>query len=78
MAESCGLTLHKDWYSILGACPTDDIQELKQKYQKLILKVGTQQIFPYISGSQTGKYLSILASCFYLFSLLTHFKITVL
>ncbi|KAG1938161.1 Chaperone DnaJ-domain superfamily protein [Pimephales promelas] len=36
MAESCGL--HKDWYSILGACPTDDMQELKQKYQKLILK----------------------------------------
>lgn len=33
----------KDWYSILGARPTDDIQELKLKYQKLILMVGVQQ-----------------------------------
>lgn len=57
MADSCGL--HKDWYSILGACPTDDIQELKQKYQKLILMVGTQQMFPYIRGSQTGNYITL-------------------
>uniref|UniRef100_A0A8C2G6X9 DnaJ homolog subfamily C member 24-like n=1 Tax=Cyprinus carpio TaxID=7962 RepID=A0A8C2G6X9_CYPCA len=35
MADSSGP--QKNWYSILGACPTDGIQELKQKYQKLIL-----------------------------------------
>lgn len=52
MVDTCGL--HKDWYSVLGACPTDDIQELKQKYQKLILMVGAQQMFLYISGSQPG------------------------
>lgn len=52
MADTRGL--HKEWYSILGACPTDDIQELKQKYQKLILMVGAQQMFPCISGSQPG------------------------
>ncbi|XP_076119828.1 dnaJ homolog subfamily C member 24 [Alosa pseudoharengus] len=26
-----------DWYSVLGASPTDGLQELKQKYQKLVL-----------------------------------------
>lgn len=36
----------KDWYSILGANPSDDIQEIKQKYQKLILMVGTEPMFP--------------------------------
>ncbi len=41
MVDSSGP--QKDWYSILGACPTDDIQELKQKYQKLILMVGVQK-----------------------------------
>ncbi|OCT81887.1 dnaJ homolog subfamily C member 24 [Xenopus laevis] len=28
---------HKDWYSILGAKPSDTQTELKQKYQKLAL-----------------------------------------
>ncbi|PNJ68892.1 DNAJC24 isoform 8 [Pongo abelii] len=27
----------KDWYSILGADPSANISDLKQKYQKLIL-----------------------------------------
>ncbi|XP_031421205.1 dnaJ homolog subfamily C member 24 isoform X2 [Clupea harengus] len=26
-----------DWYSVLGASPTDGLQELRQKYQKLVL-----------------------------------------
>ncbi|XP_059117043.1 dnaJ homolog subfamily C member 24 [Peromyscus eremicus] len=30
-------TLQKDWYSILGADPTANVSDLKQKYQKLIL-----------------------------------------
>ncbi|XP_021050322.1 dnaJ homolog subfamily C member 24 isoform X1 [Mus pahari] len=30
-------TLKKDWYSILGADPSADVSDLKQKYQKLIL-----------------------------------------
>lgn len=41
MVDSSGP--QKDWYSVLGACPTDDIKELKQKYQKLILMVGVQK-----------------------------------
>lgn len=35
----------KDWYSILGANPSDDMQEIKQKYQRLILMVGIQPVF---------------------------------
>lgn len=31
--------LKKNWYFVLGAAPTDDLQELKQKYQKLVLMV---------------------------------------
>uniref|UniRef100_A0A8C5W646 J domain-containing protein n=1 Tax=Microcebus murinus TaxID=30608 RepID=A0A8C5W646_MICMU len=27
----------KDWYSILGADPSSNVSDLKQKYQKLIL-----------------------------------------
>ncbi|XP_006234716.1 dnaJ homolog subfamily C member 24 isoform X2 [Rattus norvegicus] len=30
-------TVKKDWYSILGADPSADVSDLKQKYQKLIL-----------------------------------------
>ncbi|XP_031227142.1 dnaJ homolog subfamily C member 24 [Mastomys coucha] len=30
-------TLKKDWYSILGADPSANVSDLKQKYQKLIL-----------------------------------------
>ena len=30
-------TLKKDWYSILGADPSANMSDLKQKYQKLIL-----------------------------------------
>lgn len=43
MADSNGP--QKDWYSILSANPSDDIQEIKQKYQKLILVVGTEPVF---------------------------------
>uniref|UniRef100_A0A8C6WC04 DnaJ homolog subfamily C member 24 n=2 Tax=Nannospalax galili TaxID=1026970 RepID=A0A8C6WC04_NANGA len=32
-----GQILKKDWYSILGADPSADVSDLKQKYQKLIL-----------------------------------------
>nr|XP_017201218.2 dnaJ homolog subfamily C member 24 isoform X2 [Oryctolagus cuniculus] len=31
-------TPKKDWYSILGADPSENVSDLKQKYQKLILK----------------------------------------
>lgn len=30
----------KDWYSVLGADPSADVSDLKQKYQKLILMVS--------------------------------------
>lgn len=30
-------TLKKDWYSVLGADPSANVSDLKQKYQKLIL-----------------------------------------
>ncbi|XP_055455293.1 dnaJ homolog subfamily C member 24 [Psammomys obesus] len=30
-------TLKKDWYNILGADPSANVSDLKQKYQKLIL-----------------------------------------
>ncbi|XP_053305301.1 dnaJ homolog subfamily C member 24 [Spea bombifrons] len=30
-------SLHKDWYAVLGANPSDSQAELKQKYQKLAL-----------------------------------------
>ncbi|XP_067902705.1 dnaJ homolog subfamily C member 24 isoform X4 [Heterodontus francisci] len=30
-------TFQKDWYEILGASPSDSLQELKQNYQKLVL-----------------------------------------
>ncbi|XP_012874812.1 PREDICTED: dnaJ homolog subfamily C member 24 isoform X2 [Dipodomys ordii] len=30
-------TPKKDWYSILGADPSEDVADLKQKYQKLVL-----------------------------------------
>lgn len=30
----------KDWYSILGAEPSDSLTELKKKYQKLVLLVS--------------------------------------
>jgi hypothetical protein len=33
-------TLKKDWYSILGADPSANMSDLKQKYQKLILLVS--------------------------------------
>ncbi|KAJ8252087.1 hypothetical protein COCON_G00213990 [Conger conger] len=29
--------LHRDWYAILDASPSDCVQELKQKYQRLVL-----------------------------------------
>ncbi|XP_067902700.1 dnaJ homolog subfamily C member 24 isoform X1 [Heterodontus francisci] len=32
-------TFQKDWYEILGASPSDSLQELKQNYQKLVLMV---------------------------------------
>ncbi|KAG9271991.1 hypothetical protein AMEX_G12934 [Astyanax mexicanus] len=31
--------LQKNWYSILGAAQTDDLQELKRKYQRLVLEL---------------------------------------
>ncbi|KAJ8344185.1 hypothetical protein SKAU_G00315140 [Synaphobranchus kaupii] len=32
-----GNILHRDWYAILDASPSDCFQELKQKYQRLVL-----------------------------------------
>lgn len=39
-----------DWYSVLGASPTDGLQELKQKYQKLVLLVGIRFIISLVSS----------------------------
>ncbi|KAK9952215.1 hypothetical protein ABG768_018068 [Culter alburnus] len=55
MADTRGL--HKEWYSILGACPTDDIQELKQKYQKLILMFHPDKQRPDISEGEAEQHL---------------------
>ncbi|KAJ8248924.1 hypothetical protein GJAV_G00229240 [Gymnothorax javanicus] len=30
--------LQRDWYAVLDACPSDCIQELKHKYQRLVLQ----------------------------------------
>ncbi|XP_051548465.1 dnaJ homolog subfamily C member 24 isoform X2 [Myxocyprinus asiaticus] len=47
----------KDWYSILGASPTDDIQELKQKYQKLILMFHPDKQRPGVSEGEAEQHL---------------------
>uniref|UniRef100_A0A672QKU9 DnaJ (Hsp40) homolog, subfamily C, member 24 n=1 Tax=Sinocyclocheilus grahami TaxID=75366 RepID=A0A672QKU9_SINGR len=48
----------KNWYSILGACPTDDTQELKPKYQKLILMFHPDKQRPDVSEGEAWKILS--------------------
>ncbi|KAA0724505.1 Zinc finger-containing protein 3 [Triplophysa tibetana] len=50
MADSNGP--QKDWYSILSANPSDDIQEIKQKYQKLILVFHPDKQRPGLSGGE--------------------------
>ncbi|XP_043083146.1 dnaJ homolog subfamily C member 24 [Puntigrus tetrazona] len=55
MVDSSGH--QKDWYSILGACPTDDIQELKQKYQKLILMFHPDKQRPGVSEDAAEQHL---------------------
>ncbi|XP_051978948.1 dnaJ homolog subfamily C member 24-like isoform X2 [Xyrauchen texanus] len=47
----------KDWYSILGASPTDDIQEMKQKYQKLILTFHPDKQRPGVSEREAEQHL---------------------
>uniref|UniRef100_A0A672PNM9 J domain-containing protein n=1 Tax=Sinocyclocheilus grahami TaxID=75366 RepID=A0A672PNM9_SINGR len=55
MVDSSGP--QKDWYSILGACPTDDIKELKQKYQKLILMFHPDKQRPDVSEGEAEQHL---------------------
>ncbi|XP_059402215.1 dnaJ homolog subfamily C member 24-like isoform X3 [Carassius carassius] len=55
MADSSGP--QKNWYSILGACPTDGIQELKQKYQKLILMFHPDKQRPDISEGEAEQHI---------------------
>uniref|UniRef100_A0A671MR25 DnaJ homolog subfamily C member 24-like n=1 Tax=Sinocyclocheilus anshuiensis TaxID=1608454 RepID=A0A671MR25_9TELE len=55
MADSSGP--QKNWYSILGACPTDDIQELKQKYQKLILMFHPDKQRPDVSEGEAEQHM---------------------
>ncbi|XP_073797979.1 dnaJ homolog subfamily C member 24 isoform X8 [Danio rerio] len=47
----------KDWYLILGACPTDDLQVLKQKYQKLVLMFHPDKQRPDVSEEEAEQHL---------------------
>nr|XP_042131805.1 dnaJ homolog subfamily C member 24 isoform X1 [Peromyscus maniculatus bairdii]XP_042131806.1 dnaJ homolog subfamily C member 24 isoform X1 [Peromyscus maniculatus bairdii] len=47
-------TLQKDWYSILGADPSANVSDLKQKYQKLILLGGA------LGGIQASVLISLI------------------
>ncbi|XP_060784260.1 dnaJ homolog subfamily C member 24 isoform X3 [Neoarius graeffei] len=46
--------LEKNWYSILGATSTDDFQELKQKYQRLVLMFHPDKQQPGLSEEEAG------------------------
>ncbi|KAF7707643.1 dnaJ homolog subfamily C member 24 isoform X1 [Silurus meridionalis] len=46
--------LEKNWYSILGATPLDELQELKQKYQSLVLKFHPDKQNPGLSEEEAG------------------------
>lgn len=48
--------LEKNWYSILGATPTDQLQELKQKYQRLVLMVRCS-LLRFIAERLTATYV---------------------
>ncbi|KAL7885398.1 hypothetical protein AOLI_G00056930 [Acnodon oligacanthus] len=49
--------LQKNWYSILGAAPTDDLQELKQKYQRLVLMFHPDKQKPGLSEEEADLHL---------------------
>ncbi|KAM6973305.1 dnaJ homolog subfamily C member 24 [Aplochiton taeniatus] len=42
----------KDWYSVLGACPTDGMQALKQSYQRLALLYHPDRQGPDVSPAE--------------------------
>ncbi|XP_026880795.1 dnaJ homolog subfamily C member 24 isoform X1 [Electrophorus electricus] len=44
----------KNWYSILGASPSDDLHELKQKYQRLVLMLHPDKQKPGISAEEAS------------------------
>ncbi|GAA6081261.1 dnaJ homolog subfamily C member 24 isoform X2 [Tachysurus ichikawai] len=46
--------LEKNWYSILGATPSDDLQELKQRYQRLVLMLHPDKQKPGLSEEEAG------------------------
>ncbi|KAM9471060.1 dnaJ homolog subfamily C member 24 isoform 1-T2 [Clarias gariepinus] len=46
--------LEKNWYSVLGATPTDSVQELKQKYQRLVLTFHPDKQDPSLSEEEAG------------------------
>ncbi|XP_066505649.1 dnaJ homolog subfamily C member 24 [Hoplias malabaricus] len=49
--------LQKNWYSILGAAPGDDLQELKQKYQRLVLVLHPDKQKPGLSEEEADLHL---------------------
>ncbi|XP_062856208.1 dnaJ homolog subfamily C member 24 [Trichomycterus rosablanca] len=49
--------LQKNWYSILGAAPTEDVQELKQKYQRLVLMFHPDKQKPGLSDEEAEESL---------------------
>ncbi|XP_030642741.1 dnaJ homolog subfamily C member 24 [Chanos chanos] len=48
---------HKEWYSILDAKPTDDLQVLKQKYQRLVLMFHPDKQRPDMTEEEAKKHL---------------------
>ncbi|XP_076878307.1 dnaJ homolog subfamily C member 24 [Brachyhypopomus gauderio] len=49
--------LQKNWYSILGASPSDDLHELKQKYQRLVLMFHPDKQKPGLSEEEADQRL---------------------
>lgn len=55
----------KDLYAVLGAEPSDSVQQLKHRYQRLALQVNTLPIVSYESlVSETELITSMLDCCF--------------
>ncbi|XP_033913222.2 dnaJ homolog subfamily C member 24-like [Acipenser ruthenus] len=52
---TCEDILQKDWYNILGANPSESLQELKQKYQKLALLYHPDKQSPDVPAGELEK-----------------------
>ncbi|KAF5897608.1 dnaJ subfamily C member 24, partial [Clarias magur] len=46
--------LERNWYFVLGATPSDSLQELKQKYQRLVLMFHPDKQDPGLSEEEAG------------------------